>query len=120
MLFRSLGDGVYLTPGDLLAADPPRTVLLVSCWGAAAPHLTGRDPLSIPNILVARGSRAVLATISELADSAPTSMLIADLIYELRSSSPAEAYTAAIRRFMQRHRIEPLNQWAPVSVFGVL
>ncbi|UPW11984.1 hypothetical protein M1C59_25855 (plasmid) [Gordonia terrae] len=64
--YLDLGGQVYLTPGDCATANPPDTVALVSCWGAASPHLSGRDPLSIPNILLARGSRAVLATTSEL------------------------------------------------------
>lgn len=118
--YLDLDGQVYLTPGDCTTANPPDTVALVSCWGAASPHLSGRDPLSIPNILIARGSRAVLATTSELADSAQTSMLIEDFLYELPSTSAAEAYNSAIRRFLRLHRDAALHHWAPASVIGIL
>lgn len=120
--YLDLGDNVYLTAADCLMATPPSTVALVSCWGAGAPTSAGRDPLSIANVLLAKGSRNVLATTSELADSPQAGQIIDDFLYDLATTTAPTAYQSAISRYLRRpeHRRGRLWHWAPASVFGVL
>jgi len=118
--YLDLGDETFLTAADCLNADPPATVALVSCWGARSPATTGRDPLSIANVLLARGSREVLATIGELGDSPQAALLIDDFLYDLATMSAAEAFHNATVRYlrMPAHRDGPLYHWAPATILG--
>ena len=120
--YLDLGDRTYLTAADCLLGTPPSTVALVSCWGASSPRGAGRDPLSIAHVLLAHGTRTVLATSSELADSPLAAMIIDDFLYELATSSAPTAYHSAVSRYLRlpAHRRAPLRHWAPGSIIGVL
>ena len=66
--YLELNDETSLTPADMLHAAPPPALVLICCWGAHTPTTGSGDPMTIATLALARGSRAVAATTSELMD----------------------------------------------------
>jgi hypothetical protein len=114
--YLELDDQTLLTPTDLLVADPPPEVALVSCWGAVAPTGTDGDPLTLATILMARGSRAVMASTSEVADDAVAARFVNSILYRLPDATMPEAVQDATARLLRQdaHRDGYLSRWAPI------
>ncbi len=118
--FLELGDGVLLTPATLLDARPPARLVLAACWGAHTPGIPDSDPLTIATIALARGSRAVLATTSELADDPLASAFLNGVLHRLPSQSMPAAVRDMTRRFLANtaYRDGYLSRWAPLITIG--
>ena len=119
--FLELSPQVTLTPAALLHARTPGQLVLAACWGAHAPDAADSDPLTLATIALARGSRAVLATTSELADDPAASRFLNGVLYRLPSAPMPEALLAMTRRFLAepRRRDGYLSRWAPLVTIGV-
>ena len=57
-----LGSEVILTPAEMFALTPPKSLALLACWGARVPGQSSGDPLTLATIALARGSRQILVT----------------------------------------------------------
>jgi hypothetical protein len=53
---------VILTPAEMYASTPPKSLALLACWGARDPGQSSGDPLTLATIALARGSRQILVT----------------------------------------------------------
>jgi hypothetical protein len=61
--YLELGSEVILTPAEMFASTPPKSLALLACCGARVPGQSNRDPLTLATIaLAARGSRQILVT----------------------------------------------------------
>jgi hypothetical protein len=117
-----LAPRVLLTPAALLDARTPAELVLAACWGAHAPGAADSDPLTLATIALARGSRAVLATTSELADDPPASRFLNGVLYRLPAVTMPAALHDMTRRFLAdpRHRDGYLSRWAPLITIGTV
>ena len=120
--YLELAPRVLLTPAALLDARTPDQLVLAACWGAHAPGAADSDPLTLATIALTRGSRAVLATTSELADDAPASRFLNGVLHRLPSSAMPVAVREMTRRFLAdpRHRDGFLSRWAPLITVGTV
>ncbi len=120
--YLELAPRVLLTPAALLDARTPDQLVLAACWGAHAPGAADSDPLTLATIALARGSRAVLATTSELADDPRASRFLNGVLYRL----PEHAMPAALREMTLRFLADPrnrdgyLSRWAPLITVGTV
>jgi hypothetical protein len=60
--YLELGSDVILTPAEMFASTPPKSLALLACWGARVPGQSSGDPLTLATIALARGSRQILVT----------------------------------------------------------
>lgn len=60
--YLELGADVILTPAEMFASTPPKSLALLACWGARVPGQSSSDPLTLATIALARGSRQILVT----------------------------------------------------------
>lgn len=60
--YLELGADVILTPAEMFASTPPKSLALLACWGARVPGQSSGDPLTLATIALARGSRQILVT----------------------------------------------------------
>lgn len=120
--YLELAPRVLLTPAALLDASTPDQLVLAACWGAHAPGAADSDPLTLATIALTRGSRAVLATTSELADDPLASRFLNGVLHRLPSSAMPVALREMTRRFLAdpRHRDGYLSRWAPLITVGAL
>ena len=120
--YLELAPRVLLTPAALLDARTPDQLVLAACWGAHAPGAADSDPLTLATIALTRGSRAVLATTSELADDPPASRFLNGVLHRLPSSAMPAALREMTRRFLAdpRHRDGYLSRWAPLITVGTV
>jgi tetratricopeptide (TPR) repeat protein len=120
--YLELAPRVLLTPAALLDARTPGQLVLAACWGAHAPGTADSDPLTLATIALTRGSRAVLATTSELADDPLASRFLNGALHRLPSSTMPVALRDMTRRFLAdpRHRDEYLSRWAPLITVGAV
>lgn len=116
--YLELSDELLLTPADLLSGTPPRSVALVSCWGAHTPEPSAGEPLTIGTICLARGARQVLTTMSELGDNAIAAAVVNDVLWR----AAEEPWATALRRTLARRATqvvrEPISDWAPLTAMG--
>ena len=119
--YLELDDQTLLMPTDLLVAEPPTEAALVSCWGAVAPGAPDGDPLTLATLLLARGSSAVLASTSEVADDPVAARYVNSILYRLPETSMPQAVREATARLLTRqaHRDGYLSRWAPIVTVGV-
>ncbi|MGW0451980.1 hypothetical protein [Gordonia sputi] len=109
-----------LTPADMLGASPPGVLALISCWGSHSPDHGAGDPLSIATLALARGSRAVVASSSEMLDDGPSSMFVNWFLHESTAQPLPRALQSATLKWL-RHpdlRRGELSRWAPLTVLG--
>ena len=120
--YLELAPRVLLTPAALLDARTPDQLVLAACWGAHAPGAADSDPLTLATIALTRGSRAVLATTSELADDPLASRFLNGVLHRLPSSAMPVALREMTRRFLAdpRHRDGYLSRWAPLITVGAV
>jgi len=120
--YLELAPGVLLTPAALLDARTPDQLVLAACWGAHAPGAADSDPLTLATIALTRGSRAVLATTSELADDPAASRFLNGVLYRLPEAAMPAALHEMTRRFLAnpRHRAGYLSRWAPLITVGTV
>ncbi|TVZ02855.1 CHAT domain-containing protein [Trebonia kvetii] len=120
--YLELAPRVLLTPAALLDARTPDQLVLAACWGANAPGSADSDPLTLATIALTRGSLAVLATTSELADDPIASRFLNGVLHRLPASTMPEALRAMTRRFLAdpRHRNGYLSRWAPLITVGAV
>jgi len=120
--YLELAPRVLLTPAALLAARTPDQLVLAACWGAHAPGAADSDPLTLATIALTRGSRAVLATTSELADDPLASRFLNGVLHRLPSSAMPTALHEMTRRFLADpgHRNGYLSRWAPLITVGAV
>jgi tetratricopeptide (TPR) repeat protein len=118
--YLELAPQVLLTPALLLDARTPDQIVLAACWGAHAPGAADSDPLTLATIALTRGSQAVLATTSELADDPLASRFLNGVLHRLPSSSMPVALREMTRRFLAdpRNRDGYLSRWAPLITVG--
>lgn len=116
--FIELGAGTRLVPVDLLDAQPPQLLALISCWGATGPGRVPGDPLSVATLALARGCAAVAATTSELRDDVPSSSFVNFFLDAALRLPMPEALQEATRRWLRRdeYRCGYLSRWAPLTV----
>jgi tetratricopeptide (TPR) repeat protein len=120
--YLELAPRVLLTPAALLDARTPNQLVLAACWGAHAPGAAESDPLTLATVALTRGSRAVLATTSELADDPLASRFLNGVLHRLPSSAMPLALREMTRRFLAdpRNRDGYLSRWAPLITVGVV
>lgn len=120
--YLELAPRVLLTPAALLDARMPDQLVLAACWGAHAPGEAESDPLTLATIALTRGSRAVLATTSELADDPPASRFLNGVLFRLPEVPMPAALRAMTRRFLAdpRNRDGYLSRWAPLITVGTV
>jgi tetratricopeptide (TPR) repeat protein len=120
--YLELAPRVLLTPAALLDAHTSDQLVLAACWGAHAPGAADSDPLTLATIALTRGSRAVLATTSELADDPLASRFLNGVLHRLPSSTMPVALREMTRRFLAdpRHRTGYLSRWAPLVTVGAV
>jgi tetratricopeptide (TPR) repeat protein len=120
--YLELAPRVLLTPAALLGARAPDQLVLAACWGAHAPGEADSDPLTLATIALTRGSRAVLATTSELADDPLASRFLNGVLYRLPAVPMPAALHAMTRRFLadDRNREGYLSRWAPLITVGAV
>ena len=120
--YLELAPRVPLTPAALLDAHTPDQLVLAACWGANAPGSADSDPLTLATIALTRGSLAVLATTSELADDPIASRFLNGVLHRLPASTMPDALHAMTRRFLAdpRHRNGYLSRWAPLITVGAV
>ena len=120
--YLELAPRVLLTPAALLDARTPDQLVLAACWGAHAPGEAESDPLTLATIALTRGSRAVLATTSELADDPPASRFLNGVLFRLPAAPMPAALRAMTRRFLAdpRNRDGYLSRWAPLITVGTV
>lgn len=118
--YLELDEHTALTPADMLKADPPPALALISCWGAHAPDQGWGDPLSIATLALARGSRGVAATTSELIDDVASSAFVNGFLDLLEQHPMPQALQLASRRWLARvdWRTSYLARWAPLVSLG--
>lgn len=120
--YLELAPRVLLTPAAMLDAHTPGQLVLAACWGAHAPGSADSDPLTLATIALTRGSRAVLATTSELADDPPASRFLNGVLHRLPASTMPVALRDMTRRFLadSRYRDGHLSRWAPLITVGAV
>lgn len=120
--YLELAPRVLLTPAALLGARTPDQLVLAACWGAHAPGAADSDPLTLATIALTRGSRAVLATTSELADDPLASRFLNGVLHRLPSSAMPTALREMTRRFLAspQYREGYLSRWAPLITVGAV
>lgn len=120
--YLELAPQALLTPAALLDASTPDQLVLAACWGAHAPGAADSDPLTLATIALTRGSRAVLATTSELADDPPASRFLNGVLHRLPSSAMPTAVHEMTRRYLAdpRYRDGHLSRWAPLITVGAV
>jgi len=120
--YLELAPRVLLTPAALLDARTPDQLVLAACWGAHAPGAADSDPLTLATIALARGSRAVLATTSELADDPRASRFLNGVLYRLPAAAMPAALCEMTRLFLAdpRNRDGYLSRWAPLITVGTV
>jgi tetratricopeptide (TPR) repeat protein len=115
-----LDDEIAVTPADLLKADPPHTLALISCWGVHAPGRVSGDPLTVATLALARGTRAILATTSELLDDAASSDFVNMVLHGMIDDDAPTALHRAAKRWLDRTDLRGgyLSRWAPLVAVG--
>jgi tetratricopeptide (TPR) repeat protein len=113
------GDAL-LTPADLLNARTPPRLVLVACWGAHAPSVPEGDPLTLATVALTRGSLAVAATTSELADDPLATTFLNGFLHRLPTEPMPVALRETTRRFLASpvYRNGYLSRWAPLITVG--
>lgn len=109
---------LILTPTELLNGQPPRSLALLACWGARVLGETTGEPLTLATIALARGSRQVLSTISELGDSPGAAAVVNDTLSVATTRPWPSALSWALRRRAMELRDEPLVDWAALTAIG--
>ncbi|BBY46586.1 hypothetical protein MARA_00160 (plasmid) [Mycolicibacterium arabiense] len=115
-----LDEHVALTPADLMRAEPPPALALIACWGAHSPGQGWGDPLSIATLALARNSRRIAATVSELLDDAASSRFVNMFLDYAQAQPMPQALQRATQRWMSHpgYRNGYLSRWAPLVVVG--
>jgi tetratricopeptide (TPR) repeat protein len=115
-----LDEATTFTPAALLNATAPRSVALITCWGASTPKAPAGDPLTVATMALARGSAAVAATTAELADDPLASRFVNRFLYRVPDMPMADALVRATRDLLADPAVRdgPLARWAPMCVFG--
>ncbi|MGG5259077.1 CHAT domain-containing tetratricopeptide repeat protein [Phycicoccus avicenniae] len=116
--YLELGDDVLLTPADMFTATVPRSVALLACWGAHTMEPNTGEPLTLGTLALARGSRQVLTTISELGDSRLARAVVNDTLYRARTQPWAAALLWTLQRRREELTAAPLSDWAPLATLG--
>ena len=118
--YLELDDSVFLEPTEFLNANPPRLLVLISCWGARTPGAAAADPLTLATLALTRGTRQVVATVSELADDRAATRFVNNVLHRLPDQPTAFALRDETRRFlaMPSNRAGPLSRWAPLVTVG--
>jgi tetratricopeptide (TPR) repeat protein len=120
--YLELDNGEWLLPVDLIGARPPRRLAMIACWGGAIPGRGPTDPLSLATLALAAGSAEILATVGELADSAPASLYARRVLREMARRPLPEALHAATTWVLRDDGIRSgrIHHWAPLVPFGTL
>lgn len=120
--YLELDTDVLVEPSEFLTATPPELLILLACWGANRPGRDAGDPLTLATLALARGSRQVATTTSELADDAITSRHMNQILHRLPEMSLPVAIHQATKRFLEdeRTRRGPLSRWAPIITVGTV
>jgi hypothetical protein len=118
--FLELDADTLFTPADVLAANPPSQVALISCWGAVVPGAPTGDPMTIATILLARGCRSVLASTAEVADDVIATRFVNHILFQLPQATMGEAVRYATRRLLRTSHLRDgdLSRWAPIVTLG--
>ncbi|RRD45939.1 CHAT domain-containing protein [Tessaracoccus sp. OH4464_COT-324] len=115
----ALAPDVGLFPLEVMSADPPGRVALLTCWSAHVPGESPGDPLTVATVLLARGAATVLATSAELANEPLSGFFTYNIVCNERETdwSRAQQQTMA-----QLAGAEPFQQklscWVPLRVLG--
>jgi len=120
--YLELDSGEWLLPVDMIGAAPPRQLAMIACWGGAVPGRGPSDPLSLATLALAAGSVEILATVGELADSAPAARYVETVLAAMATRPLPEALQAATRWILSYEdiRSEPVYLWAPLVPLGTL
>jgi hypothetical protein len=118
--YLELDQDAWLVPADLIGAQPPLRLAVIACWGGAIPGRGPTDPLSLATLALAAGSREILATVGELADSALASMYVERALAGLARGPVSTALQAATRWFLRdaAARGDRIHHWAPLVPLG--
>ncbi|MBL8929045.1 MAG: CHAT domain-containing protein [Kineosporiaceae bacterium] len=113
--YLELAPGEIVTTAELLASKPAARLALICCWGAADRSSVTADPLTLAVTALIAGSREVLATVGELADS-PQATFFVQRILASRTTSLPSAVTQATRALLAGPgmREAPVAHWAPI------
>lgn len=123
---RASGPGHYLeltldlllTSTELLDGTPPESLALLACWGARLPEAATGEPLTLATIALARGSRQILSTVSELGDSAFAAGLVDSVMLRGVSEPWPKALRWAVHRRAEDLHGERLVDWAALVAIG--
>lgn len=116
--YLELGAAAVLTPIEMFSAAPPPSLALLCCWGARVFGVSTGDPLTLATIAMARGSRQILTTVSELGDSATAAEVVNDILSEGVRSSWSRSLRWALNRHAEELIEEPLVDWAALITLG--
>ena len=116
--YLELAPNLLLTPTELLVSTPPASIALISCWGARVPGPTTGEPLTLATIALARGSRQILSTVSEVGDVAPAAALVNSVIARAAMDPWPRALRWALNRRVRDLPDEPLVNWAALVAIG--
>lgn len=118
--YLELDEHTAFTPADMLAARPPSSLILISCWGAHAPDRVSGDPMTIATLALTRGVRAVAATMSEMLDDPASSAFVNQFLSAATAHPLPQALHIATRRWLARpaNRAGFLSRWAPLTTLG--
>ncbi|HUZ24633.1 MAG TPA: hypothetical protein VMV07_12810 [Streptosporangiaceae bacterium] len=120
--YLELDSDEWLLPVDLIGARPPRRLAVIACWGGAIPGRRPTDPLSLATLALAAGSSEILATVGELADSAPAAQYVEKTLAALADQPLPAALHAATRWILgdAAVRAERIYHWAPLVPIGTV
>lgn len=116
--YLELTPDLVLTPTELFNGQPPTSLALLACWGAHVLGQTTGEPLTLATIALARGSRQILSTVSELGDSPEAAALVDDILAAAATRPWPSALSWALGRRAMDLRDEPLIDWAALTAIG--
>lgn len=116
--YLELATNLVITPTELLNSTPPASIALISCWGARVPEPITGEPLTLATIALARGSRQILSTVSELGDIASAAGLVDSVVARAAVDPWPKALRWALHRRAGDLADEPLVNWAALVAIG--
>lgn len=116
--YLELSPELSVTPTQLLNATPPPSLALVACWGAYLPGESTGEPITLATIALARGSRQILTTRTELGDTPTAAAVVNDTVHHARATTWAQALHQAIAMRHDDLADEPLVNWAALMALG--
>ncbi|MFJ8962887.1 tetratricopeptide repeat protein [Lentzea sp. NPDC102401] len=113
---------VWLLPADILTANAPARLYLITCWGAGVPGQAMTEPLTIATLSLTKGTVEVLATIGEFGDTTISNTYVEWVLGQLdnRTVPASLAIHHATAKLMGAPGMWalPVRDWAPLLPIG--